>query len=165
MDEKLASERLQPSLLDRLTDMSPEEQGESRDERVIDMRRLRAIVLRDLSNLFNTTNFSAVEDLEAYPRIASSVVNYGIPDIAGMQIGRSKAMNLQRALKKSVEMFEPRIIPGTLDIRLAEQDIGSDVVIVLEIRGELWAHPLPMELYMRTELDLAGGKITVRNES
>ena len=43
------SERLQPSLLDRLTDEEPTSQVESRDARVIDIRRLREIVQRDLS--------------------------------------------------------------------------------------------------------------------
>lgn len=165
MADKVAAERLQPSLLDRLTDLNPESDAETREDRVIDLRRLRAIVLRDLTYLFNTTNFNAVEDLDHLPHIRNSVVNYGIPDVAGMQSGHRKAKSLQKALKDSVEAFEPRIIPGSLDIRLAQQSFGRDAIIVLEIRGELWAHPMPIELYMRTELDLAGGQITVRNEA
>ncbi|MEM9145007.1 MAG: type VI secretion system baseplate subunit TssE [Pseudomonadota bacterium] len=165
MVDKLVSERLQPSLLDRLTDQKPESPEESRDERVIDMRRLRAIVLRDLTWLFNTTNFASVRDLKLMPQSAASVINYGIPDVAGQQSGQNWAFGLQRALRDAIERFEPRLIPGTVEILLGEQNYGRDAVIVLEIRGELWAHPMPIELYMRTELDLANGEITVRNET
>ena len=50
------SERLQPSLLDRLTDDDATNAAESREARVIDIRRLRDIVQRDLSWLLNTNN-------------------------------------------------------------------------------------------------------------
>ncbi len=49
MADKMMSERLQPSLLDRLTDENPTNPNEVRDARVIDIRRLREIVQRDLS--------------------------------------------------------------------------------------------------------------------
>lgn len=50
------SERLQPSLLDRLTDDDPTNPREGREARVIDIRRLRDIIQRDLGWLLNTTN-------------------------------------------------------------------------------------------------------------
>jgi len=47
------SERLQPSLLDRLTDNSPNEIKESARDQIIDIRQLRDIVLRDLGWMLN----------------------------------------------------------------------------------------------------------------
>ena len=49
MADKTLTERLQPSLLDRLTDLEPEAKTESRDSRVINIRRLREIIRRDLA--------------------------------------------------------------------------------------------------------------------
>ena len=49
MAELLPQERLQPSLLDRLVDDNPGEQKESRDQRVLVIRKLRDFVLRDLA--------------------------------------------------------------------------------------------------------------------
>jgi predicted component of type VI protein secretion system len=49
MADKTIIERLQPSLLDRLTDLAPESLTESRDDRVIDLRRLRDIIRRDMT--------------------------------------------------------------------------------------------------------------------
>lgn len=164
MSDKVIAERLQPSLLDRLTDHRPEERTESREGRVIDMRRLREIVLRDLTWLFNTTNFESVEDLSRFPRASRSTINYGVPDIAGVGSTRSKAFELQKALREAVEAFEPRVIPGTLEITVANKDETDQPVIILDIRGELWAHPLPIELYMRTKVDIASGDVSVENQ-
>ena len=43
MAELTQQERLQPCLLDRLTDDAPEKTQESRDQRVVSLRRLREV--------------------------------------------------------------------------------------------------------------------------
>src|SRR6478609_4678955 len=83
MAELAPKERLQPSLLDRLTDDEPERQVESRDKRVLSLDRLRAGVRRDLSWLFNTSHLASAQDLSAFPEAAASTINYGLPDLAG----------------------------------------------------------------------------------
>ena len=64
MADKTISERLQPSLLDRLTDKEPGQLKETRDFRVIDLSRLREIIQRDLSWLLNTNNIESSLDPE-----------------------------------------------------------------------------------------------------
>ena len=68
MAELTKKERLQPSLLDRLTDDEPDARQESRDKRVLSPARLRECVRRDLTWLFNTTNLATLENLEDFPR-------------------------------------------------------------------------------------------------
>ena len=63
MAELLQSERLQPSLLDRLTDEEPLANNESREQRVLSSRQLRLSVLRDLRWLLNTTGIDNMVDL------------------------------------------------------------------------------------------------------
>ena len=70
MAELTQKERLQPSLLDRLTDDSPTERRESRDKHVISPSRLRECVRRDLTWLLNTANLATVEDLTDHPHVA-----------------------------------------------------------------------------------------------
>ena len=53
-----AQERLQPSLLDRLTDGEATSGKEPLEAKVLNKQQLRAAVLRDLSFLFNTTRES-----------------------------------------------------------------------------------------------------------
>jgi len=83
MAELTQQERLQPCLLDRITDDAPEKKQESRDQRVVSLRRLREGVLRDLGWLLNATNMAVLEDLTDYPHVARSVLNYGMPGLAG----------------------------------------------------------------------------------
>ena len=54
--ESLSMVRLQPSLLDRLTDDEPHKSVESNDKRVLNKSQLRQCVLRDLAWLLNTSN-------------------------------------------------------------------------------------------------------------
>src|SRR5258708_32270844 len=81
MAELTQQERLQPCLLDRITDDAPEKKQESRDQRVVSLRRLREGVLRDLAWLLNATNMAVLEDLTDYPYVAQSVLNYGMPGL------------------------------------------------------------------------------------
>src|SRR5687768_1286202 len=84
MAELTPTERLQPSLLDRLTDEEPAEAQESRNRRVLSLQKLRESVLRDVGWLLNTTNLAEDGLSERYPHVAQSVVNYGLPDLAGL---------------------------------------------------------------------------------
>jgi type VI secretion system protein ImpF len=59
-------ERLQPSLLDRLTDNEPDTKVESRAQRVLSINRLKRSVLRDLAWLLNCGSLSITDDLDAY---------------------------------------------------------------------------------------------------
>ena len=87
MAELTKKERLQPSLLDRLTDDEPDARQESREKRVLSPQRLRECVRRDLTWLFNTTNLDAMVSLAEFPEVSHSVVNYGMPDLAVTHFG------------------------------------------------------------------------------
>ena len=77
-------DRLQPALLDRLIDDEPEKTVETREARMITVRRLREAVLRDLSWLFNSSSFTESEiDARDYPHVSNSVVAYGLSPMAG----------------------------------------------------------------------------------
>ncbi|MEC8493902.1 MAG: GPW/gp25 family protein, partial [Planctomycetota bacterium] len=84
MADKQSRERLQPALLDRLTDHAPSKDVESIDERVFSMKRLRVSVQRDLQWLFNTSAMFSAEDADLHPEVATSVLNFGMPNFAGM---------------------------------------------------------------------------------
>ena len=64
MAELSLQERLQPSLLDRLTDNEPDSNDESRAQRVLSLNRLKRSVLRDLAWLLNSGNLANTEDLD-----------------------------------------------------------------------------------------------------
>lgn len=165
MAEQTTRDRLQPSLLDRLTDDEPERKTESRERRVMTMQQLRAAVLRDLAWLMNTSNLSSLEDLDDYPQTASSVVNFGMPDMTGVTVSGIDRQRLTRALRQAILDFEPRILAATLEVH----DRSSEAMIehnrlVFEVEGELWGQQGPQRLYLKTEVDLESGD-TIVSES
>jgi type VI secretion system protein ImpF len=72
---------------------------------------------------------------------------------------------LERTIRKAIVDFEPRIVGNTVTVRAIEADdvLATHNVIEFEIRGLLWAQPVPLELLLRTQLDLEGGKVEVRD--
>jgi type VI secretion system protein ImpF len=161
MADTTITERLQPSLLDRLTDEEPTRQSETRDDWLIDMRRLREIIRRDLAFLLNATNAGAAIDPVRHPHAARSTLNYGVDDVAGQISSTARASRLRQALVRAVETFEPRIHPGTLVVTTGQSATGSDAVVVFDIRADMWAQPMPMELYLRTQIDVTTGDVVV----
>jgi type VI secretion system protein ImpF len=156
-------ERLQPSLLDRLTDDEPKQRVEAREKRVLSVNQLRECVRRDLAWLFNTTNLVAVDpDLEpGYPLAARSVINYGIPDLAGRTVSGIDVAALERLLRQAIWDFEPRLVRGSVTVRgLVDEDMSHNA-IAFSIDAELWAQPVPLRLYLRTQVDLEAGRVDV----
>ena len=166
MAELKPQERLQPSLLDRLTDDEPDRKQESRHHRVLSQRRLRYLVRRDLVWLLNTGQLSATVDLSNYPLVAESVLNYGIPSLAGHTLSSLELPLLEKSLKEAIVAFEPRILQGGLRVRIVQDEKESRPSgISFVIEGQLWADPSPERLYMRTQLDLETGDARVEEFS
>ena len=162
MPDLSLADRLQPSLLDRLTDDHPLETKESRTERVISVRRLRECVRRDIAWLLNTTDLETVEDLAAYDEVANSALNFGVPELTGRTVAGLALPEISELIRDAILRFEPRILPETLQVRGTKRDREySENALSFEISGQLWAQPVPQELYLRTELDLELGDITV----
>jgi type VI secretion system protein ImpF len=155
-------ERLQPSLLDRLTDDEPDKQLESRDRRVVSNRQLRAAVLRDLEWLLNVARQPDQELLDEFPEAAKSVLFYGVPDFTGVTSSSVSSEQIESVVIEAIERFEPRLMPGTVRVRAVVDEASMDHhAVCFEIAGDLWASPAPDHLYLRTELDLETGRCLV----
>ena len=149
------SERLQPSLLDRLTDLEPEQRREPADKQTLSMAQLRRAVLRDLGWLLNATNLEAVDALPEGSLAASGTLNFGIPGIAGAATLAGRGPSLERMVAQAIRAFEPRIRPETLTVRARPFDREQGLpTLVLEISGELWAQPVPLPLFLETSFEL-----------
>jgi len=162
MPELMPAERLQPSLLDRLTDDEPGSPRESRDQRFFDVRRLRASVLRDLAWLLNATNGNCGPAITEHPQAARSTINFGIPELAGIGASTIDATELARRVKDAILHFEPRILREGLSVVVVAQPeaIGSNT-LTMRIEGELWAMPAPLRIQVNTCFDLESGRVRV----
>lgn len=160
-------DRLQPALLDRLTDLNPLSNVEADDTRVMNKQQIREAVLRDLSWLLNSVQPLASKTAQQFPHAADSVLNFGLPAMSGQLASRIDVSVLERTLKQAILRFEPRVMEDSLQVNALEASSVLDThnVIEFEIRGFMWAQPVPLELLLRTQLDLEAGQVEVRDAS
>ena len=161
MAEKILFERLQPSLLDRLTDDEPTIATESRESRVIDIRRLREIVQRDLAWLLNTNNADGWIDARRHPLAARSVLNYGVKNVAGDFAAKDRASLIRKSIALAIETFEPRIRRGSAQVEMQTESALRGTIISFDIRAEMWAEPMPIELFLRSSVDVTTGQVVL----
>jgi type VI secretion system protein ImpF len=157
-------EKLQPSLLDRLTDVRPDVRTSTAGVKVLSMEELRDGVRRDLAALFNATSLETVEDLTDYPNVQKSTLNFGMPDLSGKTASGMDLSELERALSRAIHQFEPRLLEETVKVSSDMYDAKSHNLMIARIEAELWSQPLPQKLLLRTELDLENGEVKLKEE-
>ena len=164
MADLAAIDRLQPCLLDRLTDEQSTVQVESRTQRVISLSRFKEGVLRDLSWLLNTQRHRESVGLDEYDQVYRSVLNYGMRDLAGIFSEGGDLRQIEREISETILFFEPRIIRRTLQVKvLKESELESQRNphrVFFQISADLWAQPMPEKFYAKTVVDLETGPFT-----
>jgi type VI secretion system protein ImpF len=157
-------EKLQPSLLDRLTDVRPDVRTSTAGVKVLSMEELRDGVRRDLAALFNATSLETVEDLSDYPNVQKSTLYFGMTDLSGKTASGMDLQELERALSRAIHQFEPRLLEETVKVSSDMYDAKSHNLMIAKIEAELWSQPLPQKLLLRTELDLENGEVKLKEE-
>lgn len=152
-------DRIQPCLFDRLIDENPESKLDSRAERAISMKRYREGVLRDLAWLMNSKAHLPSEDINSFGEVSRSVLNFGIPDLCGQLAGGLDLVEIEGQIVDAIKAFEPRIIPETISVSAigGGEQYGPNIV-AFEIRGDLWANPVPEQLHIKTQIDMETGQ-------
>lgn len=152
--------QLLPTLFDRLCDNAPYQ----KNDRSINVTpvALKEIIRRDLSYLLNTINHEDDIDAVRYPQAAASVLNYGLPPLAGCFMYEHKWSDISQAIRNTIIRFEPRLIASTLQVTplLDEARQGTHNTIQFEIRGQILTQPYPTEFLVRSALDMEQSRIT-----
>jgi type VI secretion system protein ImpF len=169
-----AQERLQPSLLDRLTDNDRSSSRESLDARILSKQQLRSAVLRDLSWLFNTTcqeppprsrDKETRRMWQLAPEARKSVLNYGMPPLSGETMVVMDFPWLEQEIREAIIRFEPRVDPQTLAVSVTDERMSGKqpTNLRLVIRGQMWNQPVPLELLLSADVDVDTGQTAVRD--
>jgi len=134
--------------------------AESVEQKTISMRRLRDYVCRDLSSLLNCANLDAVADLELYPQIQSSVVNFGMPSLAGRAARAADPLRIAAAIELAIQRFEPRLSEVRVTPEMGEE--GNEThVLAFRIDAQLWGQVAPQQLVLRTSIDVDSGNVSL----
>lgn len=125
---------------------------------------LRECVLRDMARLLNATRLLDLDEARAYPQVARSVVNYGVPPLAGMTLSELDVGYVEEAIRQALTHYEPRLLPQSIEVRYTGEDErgGNGNVLTFEIAAKLWGLPHPAPMLVYTDLDLESGAASVR---
>ncbi|HEX3852858.1 MAG TPA: type VI secretion system baseplate subunit TssE [Polyangiaceae bacterium] len=126
----------------------------------ISMRRLREYVCRDLGALLNCASLDAVVDLTAYPHVQESVVNFGMPSLAGRAARSADPLQIAATIEAAIRRFEPRLSAVRVTPEMGQE--GNEThVLAFRIEAQLWGQPAPLQLVLRTRIDVDSGSVNV----
>lgn len=135
------TKKLRPSVLDRLLDDDPANITEKDVGQHQKLKQLRNSVRRDLENMLNT-RFRIVEPGSEYPEIQKSLLNYGLPDLATINIfDKIKRQEFVDHLETLLIDFEPRF--KSVKINFMENSNAADKTLRFKIDAVLYADPSP----------------------
>lgn len=135
-------------------------QTESIDRRVFTMRRLRDAVFRDITWLLNSMSLDSTEDLSRYPEVERSVLNYGMPTLAGRQMSSIDPARTAERIARAITAFEPRL--SKVRVLAENRTYGEEnFAVAFQVEADLWGQPVSQHLVLRTSIDLESGAIHV----
>ncbi len=153
------SDQLLPSVYDRLIDNDPSSLEESQGSRSQVLFELKQSVRRDLQNLLNT-RWKCVSWPPDYEELELSLINYGIPDFSGVNMGGPEAQKrLIEIVERAIEFFEPRFHRFSLLPSTNRNDY--DRTLRFKIDGFLKAEPSPEPVSYDTTMDVSSAQFKV----
>jgi type VI secretion system protein ImpF len=150
--------RTMPSLLERLTDHSPDSREENPLSRLQEVRVLKASLWRDLNALLNTRR-KEEEIPEEFTEANRSLLTFGLPDFTSYSLKSPLDQNrLRRALEAAIRRFEPRLEKVTVTL---ESTGETDPGLRFRVDALLRVEPVPEPISFETLLQPGSGRFVV----
>lgn len=155
--------KLRPSVLDRLFDNDPQNQIEHDPGHHQLLKQLRDSVRRDLESLLNT-RFYILDPSDDYPELDVSLLNYGLPDLATVNIiDVEKRNRFTRKLEETLRVFEPRF--KSVKISFLDNSDNTDRTLRFRIDAVIYADPLPEVVVFDSVLESVTRTVNVKEVS
>jgi type VI secretion system protein ImpF len=122
---------------------------------------LRQTVKRELNWLLNTTNLGAAIDLEPYPQVQSSVLNFGVAEMTGKSLERPVLLARCEEIREAIVRFEPRIDPS-VSVTLSDMGFERENAITFLIQGDITNAVEALPVVLKTDIELDSGSAAVR---
>ena len=85
-----------------------------------------------------------------------------MPDFAGRTASTVDVRTMERLIGSVIADFEPRLLRKSVKVQvISDTQKMNHNAMCFQIEAELWAQPLPLRLFLRTEIDLESGAATV----
>lgn len=129
----------------------------------LDIEKLRRIVVeRDLPWLLNTACLGVRQDLEDFPGVRSSVLNFGMPALIGRATSAIDVDALAASIVETIERFEPRLRNVSV---VNEPQKDPTAPLRFRIEADLWGQPAPLPVLLYTDLAVDTGEVRVSDNT
>jgi type VI secretion system protein ImpF len=75
-----------------------------------------------------------------------------------------RAERIRKSIGRAIEFYEPRLRKGSTQVELRSDDVKRETTIYFDIRGDMWAEPIPLELYLRSSVDVTTGEVSLERK-
>ncbi len=112
-------------LFDRL---SPVELSSGSSARLLTPEQLQVSVARELARLLNTRSARSVPEFLVFP---GTTLDYGLPDVGYLSPHSRPDLDLlESAVKRAIELFEPRLSSVTVHASFNPKIGGSPIILI-----------------------------------
>jgi len=122
---------------------------------------LRKEVSRDLDALMNTIAMESTEDLAEFVNVRSSILNYGLPDIANMTLDESRVDGLSAELQKVLMTYEPRLDRHSIKASRDRSVRTEELKLRFLVKADLRCEPLNIPVEFVADVDVESGGIHI----
>lgn len=160
MDEISAQQTVVLSILDRLQDDQPNltrDPPKTQEEAIADLKQA---IRQDLENLLNCRRRGT-----SWPahlsELAQSLVNYGLPDLTGLDTGTTESREgLRRTLEAVIRAFEPRF--KAVRVRMLDNAEATDRTLRFRIDAMVRIDPVSEPVIYDSAVDPVVGNLEIR---
>ena len=161
MAQREIERTVQPSLLDRLTDLDPRSPADLRITFGESVRRFKASLQRDLEWLLNTRRTPEPLPGDWFVELPKSLHYYGLPDITSLSRDAMESRTfLVDHVDSAIATFEPRLADVRITVVEAEGD-NFRRELRFHIEGTLRMDPTPEQVVFDTVLHFSSGEYDV----
>lgn len=122
---------------------------------------LRSELGEDLASLLNTVELAAIEDLNGCDAVAASILNFGVPDLTAIVASPEAAQRVAYLLKQRLELYDCRLVPGSVVITSEPLDDSASGQLKLHISAEMVSTPADIPVEFVADVEVESGKIRV----
>jgi type VI secretion system protein ImpF len=122
---------------------------------------LREIIKRDIAWLLNTSHMASSTDLQSYPEVQTSVLNYGVPDLSGQVNIQRAVIERARDIRAAIRTFEPRIDEKSLRVEPTLDQYKQNCLTYV-IHGDITAAVNSIPVVLKTDIEVDTASVTVR---
>jgi type VI secretion system protein ImpF len=160
MDEISAQQAVVLSILDRLQDDQPNltrDAPKTHEESIFDLKQA---IRQDLENLLNSRR-RGLSWPAHLSELAQSLVNYGLPDLTGLDTGTAESREgLRRTLETVIRTFEPRF--KAVRVRMLNNAEPTDRTLRFRIDAVVRIDPITEPVIYDSTVDPVVGNLEIR---